>query len=134
MYFESLPPTSREAVNRILEAESLISVGRPEPYNAFVLREDGVSAVSASGRVMQGWESVCGATQQVTKGGVGETDRTVREIAWGWSESMFYVVFDTAVRIQKEDGTENAFHWVITMVFQWTGQAWKLVHRQNTRA
>ena len=134
MYFEALPQSARDAVNRVLEAETLISTGRPEPYNAFVLKNSRSTAISASGRVMAGWESVCGATETVARGSTGETNRMLKELAWGWSETMFYVVFDTSVRIQKEDGTENAFHWVITMVFVRVDQEWKLVHRQNTRA
>ena len=83
MYFEALPQSAREAVNRVLEAETLISAGRPEPYNAFVLKDSRSTAISASGRVMAGWESVCGATETVARGSTGETDRSLKELACG---------------------------------------------------
>ena len=134
MYFSSLPPDLRETVNGILEAERKISEGLSKPYNDYVASSESATSVSASGRVMAGYEAVCKATETVAQGNTSEHGRFLDEIACACGEDLAYVVFRSGVTIQKSDGTESTLCWVITLVLQRFDGQWKLIHRQNTRS
>ena len=124
----------QETVDQVLAAERQISIGDPVPYNLFVADSETVSSVSASGRVMRGSQAVKAASEQVSKGSVGESDRFVEYLSCDYSDDMFYSVVKTGVTIHKDDGSQNSLCWVITLIFKKFNGVWKLIHRQNTRS
>ena len=130
-----LPKQLRKMVDKVLEGEIQISYASSEPYNAFVAEGDGVTAVSASGRVMVGCDAVKQATVTVADGNTGETGRFVEYIAGDATEDMMYALFKTGVTISKSDGSASELCWVVTFVFRKMEDGrWMLVHRHNTRS
>ena len=130
-----LPKQLKELVDSVLDAEILISYAKPEPYNVFVADGDGVTAVSASGRVMVGSDAVKAATVTVSNGNLGESGRFVEYISGDVTDDMMYAVIKTGVTITKDDGSVGELCWVITFVFRKMEDGnWLLVHRHNTRS
>lgn len=129
-----LPEELKKIVGDIIAAESEISYGMLDLYNFYVAEGGGVTAVSASGRVMKGTREVRDASVTVSRGNVGERDRFIEDISCDYINDMAYVVFKTGVTIDKEDGSTDDLCWVITLVIKNTPDGWKIVHRQNTRS
>ena len=132
---KELTEEMKEAVQAAIDAECRISYGNPIEYNALVCDCSYSTAVSASGRVYQGSEAVKNASIEVSKGNIGERERTLELISCDYSDdlSIFYCVFITSVVIEKSDGSENILKWVITLVMKRENDHWAIVHRQNTR-
>ena len=131
---ESLPNEIQEEIKAILDAESEISISKPEKYNDFVHNSENVTSVSASGRTMKGEKEVKDATIMVSHGNKGERDRFVDWISCDYVNGMAYAVFKTGVTIDKEDGSSDELCWVVTLIVKETESGWKLVHRHNTRS
>ncbi|HHU06089.1 MAG TPA: hypothetical protein GXZ65_06390 [Clostridiales bacterium] len=131
---KALPESLQHTIDAMLEAETQISYGKPEIYNAFVSPNANTTAVSASGRVMTGADAVREATVNVSKGNIGERNRFVEKIACDYVEGMCFFVIKSGVEIDKEDGTTDNLCWVITYVLKEIDGKWMLVHRQNTRS
>ncbi len=121
-------------VDGILAGETRISYGESEPYNKLVAKTGNTTAVSASGRVSVGWQEVCGATENVSKGNIGESNRFIEYISYSQTEEMCYAVIKSGVTIEKEDHSQDSLCWIITFIFQKLNGEWILVHRHNTRA
>lgn len=134
MYFSSLPRDLQETIRGLLKAEQQISIGKSTPYNDYVALLDSATSVSASGRIMLGYGAVCQATENVAQGNTREHDRFLDEISCSCSGDLAYVLFRTGVTIEKSDGSETPFCWVVTLIFQRIHGQWKLLHRQNTRS
>lgn len=129
------PKQLREMVDKVLAGEIQISYSQSEPYNALVADGDGITAVSASGRVMVGSDAVKQATVSVSEGNTGETGRFIEYIAGDLTDDMMYGVIKTGVVISKNDGSISELCWVVTFVFRKTEDgSWMLVHRHNTRS
>jgi ketosteroid isomerase-like protein len=124
----------QKIIDKIIAAETEISIGKPEGYNAYVAKTDSVSSVSASGRTMLGEVEVRAASVMVSKGNVGERDRFIEWISCDWSEKMAYAVFKTGVTIDKEDGSSDELCWIVTLIIKETAEGWKILHRHNTRS
>ena len=83
-----LPEDARRVIQDIIDAESIISVGDPKPYNCYIAQSDAVTAISASGRFLKGHKEVSKATEAVSVGSVGERDRSIQWIACDYVDGM----------------------------------------------
>lgn len=131
---QKLPAELQDILSEALRAEQKISYGDADCYNTYVAENDYCTAVSASGRVNIGCGEVRNASVQVAKGNIGESDRFLEMISCDYTDTMFYGVVKTGVRILKEDGSDQSLCWIITLIFKKIDGKWRIVHRQNTRA
>jgi len=112
---------------------TLIAGTDPDIYNSYVARKENVTSVSASGRVMLGWQEVCDATVKVFKGTARVSGRYINIISFDQIGDVFYVVLKTGADEESFDGSVSSIDHIVTLLLEKSDDNWKLLHRHNTR-
>lgn len=131
---DQFPSDLMKTIEAILESEKKLSYGEAAEYNSYIANAESVTSVSASGKVFVGPKEVKGASIAVASRNLAERNRKFEWISAEFEESMAYIVFRSSLEVQ--DSKTNEFHklgWIVSMVFGKNNDAWKIIHRQNTR-
>jgi len=112
---------------------TLIAGTDPDIYNSYVARRENASSISASGRVMLGWQEVCDATVKVFKGTARVSGRYIDIISFDQIGDAFYIVLKTGADEESIDGTVSSIDHIVSLLFEKNDDGWKLLHRHNTR-